>query len=150
MRKLFILACFVLLISSNVNSAPYPFVVESQLVGSDINILSPEGSVVWSSSVNWITPSAGDFEFIIADVKGYGIIDEVYSGGTHSTSTIADALFPSQDVAWEVNDNQLGIHSILDWNSNQWDLFVVWDVITNGSVVNYAATDLDSNGIQGF
>ncbi len=150
MQKLFLLASLVLLVFSNANSAPYPFAVESQLLGSDINILSSEGSVVGASDANWMTPSTGDFEFSIAGVTGTGAIDEVYSAGAHTTSTIADSVFPSQNVTWEVNNNQLGMHSILDWNFNQWDLFVVWDLNTNGSVINYSATDMDSNGVRGF
>ena len=135
--------------SMNVHSAPYPFTVESEIISSSHILTEPNGDILQDAlvfDVDW----SSDFSFIFGDIEGFGTVLEAYSGGNHTTTADADTSMAAQTVNWSVGEDQFGIYGIIDWNDTMFDFFVVWDVVTNGSTIDYIATDMDGDGVRGF
>jgi len=142
--------------SMNALAAPWPFTVESEIISSTNTFTTTSGEVLQETAVGtpydveWMPYTGGDFSFIFADEVGYGTITEAFSSGTHTTIADSDIYSSAQTVNWTVGDNQFGVHGIIDWNDTMADFFVVWDIVNNGSVIDYIASDMDGDGIRGF
>jgi hypothetical protein len=135
--------------SLNVLAAPYPFTVESQLVNSSYTYTDPTNDG-FSDVVSW-TPAMGNFSFDLMAIQAYGTITNFYAApGTYILLANSDIYWPASSVTWNLNAGQVGLTGVIDWNSNKTDFVVVWDVMQNGAITNYLATDLDGDGIRGF
>ncbi|MDX2486914.1 MAG: VPLPA-CTERM sorting domain-containing protein [Gammaproteobacteria bacterium] len=142
--------------SMNVLSAPWPFTVESQIISSTNTFTQPDGSILQEIDpgmpyeVEWLPLTGGDFSFTFLDIVGFGTITEAYSSGTHTTIADSDIFSSAQTVDWTIGANQFGVHGVIDWSDTKTDFFVVWDIVNNGSLTEYIATDMDGDGLRGF
>lgn len=135
--------------SVNALAAPYPFIVESQLVSSSYTYTDPTNDS-FSDAVSW-TPTIGNFSFDLWGIQAYATITNFYfAPGTYSLSANSDIYSLPSNVTWDLNAGQMGLSGVIDWNSNKTDFIVAWDVIQNGAMTNYLATDVDGDGIRGF
>ncbi|HHJ13646.1 MAG TPA: hypothetical protein ENJ79_04620 [Gammaproteobacteria bacterium] len=98
-----------------------------------------------------IYPATGDYTFSWLGFTATGYNTELFATpGAYSFTTVADADFPSTTVSMVVGDGQLGMHSLVDWNMNTFDVFVVWDILAAGNTLTLTATDMDNDGIRGY
>lgn len=140
---------YLAVVSFNANAAYFPATVESTTTGS-IDVLDPSGVSFGAVPVNF-NSILGDFDFTYLVEVGVGYNSTFYtSPGTYTFDSTPDALFPSVPISMTIGNDQLGMRTFIDWNSNIYDILMVWDVTTSGNLTTYTAIDVDGDGIRGY
>lgn len=120
-------------------------------IDATYQVLDPaSGLAVDGGAVDFFPASGADFSFSLLVNVGEGSGTTTYEPGNHSFVSVADAVFPSRQVNFEVGPGQLGMHALIDWNASTFDFLVVWDVIQTGNIIDLVATDADGDGVRGF
>jgi len=116
-----------------------------------IDVLDTLGVPIGAVPVDFNPPS-NDFSFTYLGNPGFGYNSSIYtSPGTYTFWSTPDSVFPtSVELSMTVGANQLGMRTFIDWNSNIYDILMVWDVTTSGNVTSLYATDMDGDGIRGY
>ena len=142
-------ACLAV-VSLNVSAAYFPSTVESSTTGS-IEVFDVTGASMGAAPVNF-NPISGDFDFLYYGFNGVGYDSSFYTTpDTYTFASTTDAIFPvSVPISMTVGDGQMGMRTFIDWNSNIYDILMVWDIATSGNLTTYTAIDVDGDGIRGY
>ena len=117
---------------------------------ANVQILDSNGVYATGSPVD-LNPGAGDFTFDAIGTMATAHDSTLLSEGSYTFMSTTDLVFPdSITLNINVGANQLGMHTLVDWNDNTYDVLTVWDITTVGDETIYTAIDMNDDGIRGY
>ncbi|MDH5573061.1 MAG: VPLPA-CTERM sorting domain-containing protein [Gammaproteobacteria bacterium] len=148
--KILLVASVLFSTSSYAAFSGFPVPPEYGFSGN-VQIVDPSGTYADSVVDPYWDPGLGDFSFDIIGILATAHDSTFYSAGSYTFMSTPDLVFPdSIPLYMTVGADQLGMHTLIDWNANTYDVLTVWDIAYMGNDILYTAIDMDGDGIRGY